>query len=288
MLDALTCLDDIDLQLRPDEISEVSSTPLSEEEIASFKYRPFTHQIDAINYGLAHKSWLLLDSMGLGKSLEMMYLAETLYRRGEIEHCMIICGVDSLRTNWRSEIQKFSNLSCVVLGEYVTRTGTVRYRTIKDRCTQLLEPIEEFFIIVNISTIRDDKFIEAFKKSKNKIGMICFDEAHRCVAGDTEIQTSDGIFTVEQLFGLPIADRPKVLTYNTKTKVDEFKEILDISRSEPEEALVELSVENFGEIYTLKCTESHKIYTYNRGWVKAKDLTTEDNIKISAKFNRNS
>ena len=92
---------DIELRLAPDtETSAISESPLSEEEIKSFKYKPFPHQIDAINYGLCNKNkWLLLDGMGLGKSLEMMYLAETLHNRGKLEHCMIICGVDSLRTN---------------------------------------------------------------------------------------------------------------------------------------------------------------------------------------------
>jgi len=37
--------------------------------------------------------------MGLGKTLEIIGLAETLKRRGEIDHCLIIAGVDSLRQN---------------------------------------------------------------------------------------------------------------------------------------------------------------------------------------------
>ena len=117
--------------------------------------------------------------MGLGKTLEAMYLAETLYSRGEIEHCLIICGVDSLRTNWKKEISKFSNLSCVVLGEYITKSGKTRYKTIPERAKQLKEKISEFFIIVNAATIRDSQIIEAFNKSVNKIDMIVVDEAHR-------------------------------------------------------------------------------------------------------------
>ena len=41
---------------------------LTEQEIKEFKFKPFAHQIDAINFGLKqkHKKWLLLDSMGLG------------------------------------------------------------------------------------------------------------------------------------------------------------------------------------------------------------------------------
>jgi len=74
---------------------------LTEAEIAHFRFKPFPHQIDGINFGLnpKHTKWLLLDSMGLGKTLEIIGYAETLKSRGLIDHCMIICGVDSLRQN---------------------------------------------------------------------------------------------------------------------------------------------------------------------------------------------
>jgi len=211
-LDALTMVADIELRLVPDtETSAISESPLTEDEIKSFKYKPFPHQVDAINYGLCHKDkWLLLDGMGLGKSLEMMYLAETLHNRGKLDHCMIICGVDSLRTNWKSEIQKFSNLDCIVLGEHITKNGTVRYKTVAERAEQLINPISEFFIIVNISTIRNDKIVEAFKKSKNKIGMICFDEAHRATK---QSQQGDNLLKLKADYqvaasGTPITNSP--------------------------------------------------------------------------------
>ena len=101
-MDSLTKIDDIELTLIPDEAkSEKSPTDLTEEEISKFKVRPLRHQIEAINYGLAenHRKWLLCDGMGCGKTCESIYLAETLCRRGKIKHCLIICGVDSLRSN---------------------------------------------------------------------------------------------------------------------------------------------------------------------------------------------
>ena len=68
-LDSLTFLDTIQLTMLPDEeVSNPDDFNLTEEEIRSFKFKPFAHQIDAINFGLQkkHKKWLLLDSMGLG------------------------------------------------------------------------------------------------------------------------------------------------------------------------------------------------------------------------------
>ena len=193
LLDNLTFLDDIQLQLLDNSFlskSHYNLEPLSEIEKISFKMKPFDHQLEAINYGLSHEKWLLLDSMGLGKTNSIIWLAETLKRRGLIDHCFIICGVNSLKQNWKKEIAKFSTESAIVLGEYVTRNGTIRYRSMDKRATQLKEPIEEFFVITNLESLRDDRIIEAFKKSSNKFGMIAFDEAHKAATKTSQQGTN--------------------------------------------------------------------------------------------------
>lgn len=115
-----------------------------------------------------------------GKTASAIYLAQELKNRGLIEHCLVICCVDSLRTNWKREINKHSDLSCRVLGERITSRGNVLYDTINKRNVELSQPIDEFFIVTNVSHIRDDDFVNAFNKSKNKIDMIIVDEIHRC------------------------------------------------------------------------------------------------------------
>lgn len=197
LLDNLTFLDEITLRLLDTPESgefhfgrQFNLEPLSEIEKVSFKMKPFEHQLEAINYGLAHEKWLLLDSMGLGKTNSIIWLAETLKRRGLIDHCFIICGVNSLKQNWKKEIQKFSTESAIVLGEYTTRTGKVRYRSMDKRAQQLKGPIEEFFVITNLESLRDDRIIEAFKKSSNKFGMIAFDEAHKAATKTSQQGTN--------------------------------------------------------------------------------------------------
>jgi SNF2 family DNA or RNA helicase len=181
-LDILTFYDDIELVLCENSTVSSGQGDLTQEELTKFKVKPFQHQIDAINFGLKKQNWLLLDSMGLGKSLTAMYLAETLYNRGCIDHCMIICGVDSLRQNWKNEIQKFSNLPAMVLGEKISKKGKISYMTVPQRVEQLKNPISEFFVIINAATLRNDKVIDALKKAKsNKFGMIVVDECHRFV-----------------------------------------------------------------------------------------------------------
>lgn len=183
--DTITFLDDIQLNIYPEteNATEASLTQseqgLTPAEIQSFKFTPFKHQIDAINYGLNRPKWLLLDSMGLGKTLEIIGLAETLHKRGNIDHCLVIVGVDSLRQNWKAEIQRFSNESVLVLGEKIARTGRVSYDTLSNRAAKLKSKIEEFFVVVNITALGDDKILNALIKGPNKFGLIAFDEAHR-------------------------------------------------------------------------------------------------------------
>lgn len=149
-------------------------------DVAKFKVKPYSYQLDGINFGLAHNSWLLLDDQGLGKTLQMIYLAETLKRTEKIKHCLIVCGVNSLKYNWASEIEKFSSLDYCILGQSFTRTGKVKIASVQKRCELLKNGISEFFVITNIETLQNKDFVTAYTKGKTKFDMIVVDEAHRC------------------------------------------------------------------------------------------------------------
>lgn len=182
LLDTLVFYDQINLQLLNSEIKEISESkllPLTEEEISKFKIRPFVHQIEAVNFLLEHQKSLLLDSMGLGKTAEMIWYAETLKNRGLIDHCLIVCGVNSVKLNFAKEIKKFSHESCRVLGQKISKHGNISYSSIPERAKELIEPISDFFVVTNIETLRSDKVIEAISKSKNKFGLVCVDEVHK-------------------------------------------------------------------------------------------------------------
>jgi SNF2 family DNA or RNA helicase len=73
-----------------------------------------------------------------------------------------------------------------VLGEYLTKNGTIRYKTITERAEELKNEIPEFFVIVNAATLRHDSIVEAFKKSKNKFGLIAVDEVHRFASSTSQ------------------------------------------------------------------------------------------------------
>ena len=181
-LDSATPIDDITLQLLKDETKELEDfeKPVTDEEIKYLNFEPRQHQIEAFNFTLKNKKWLLLDSMGCGKTLSIIGSAEILKKRGLIDHCFIICGVNSIKENWANEIQKYGNSSYRILGKKIGKHGGVSYVSVAERAKMLREPIEEFFIITNIETLRDDKVITAIQNSKNNFGMIVVDEIHRC------------------------------------------------------------------------------------------------------------
>ena len=91
----------------------------------NYKTKPFPYQEEGIKYGLEHDKWLLLDAPGLGKTLQMIYLAQELKERNEVNHCLVVCGVNALKYNWKKEIEKHSDLPVHVLGEKEIKRGNV-------------------------------------------------------------------------------------------------------------------------------------------------------------------
>ena len=188
----LSNYEEIDLELLENVKEDISylNNKRSKLHPENYKVNLFNHQQEGVMYGLEHDRFLLLDMPGLGKTLQMIYLAEELKARDNIEHCFIICGINTLKYNWKKEIEKFSNLDCKILGERVTRTGKEKIGSVKDRLEDLQNPIDEFFIITNIETLRNDDIVKELKKKKpvNKIDMMVLDECHT-IKNPTSIQS---------------------------------------------------------------------------------------------------
>lgn len=184
LLDNLCKFDDITLSVMDCDDSDVTNQQV---ELKQFKTTPFEYQKEGIKFGLTHDRFLLLDAPGLGKTLQLIYIAEQLHDVGELEHCLIICGVNTLKTNWKKEIERHSNLSCRILGQRMQkRTGKVTIGSVKDRLHDLNNPIEEFFIVTNIETIRSKEITKAINDGPNKVDMIVVDEVHTCKSSQSE------------------------------------------------------------------------------------------------------
>ena len=272
LLDRLSQIDDVEIVLLGEEDKKQHEIyPLS-----NYKTKPYQYQIDGIEFGLNEARWLLLDAPGLGKTLQLIYLAQELKEKEGIEHCLIICGLNTLKNNWKDEIHKHSDMSCMILGERRTKNGKVRIGSVQERLEDLKRPIEEFFVVTNIQTIRDSNIVSAIKNGPNKFDMIVVDEIHTCVSGDTLINTDRGLIKIKC-----INQNDNVLSYNVVSNSLEYKKVLNTFKIPNSKKLLKLTIlDDNGFEHSIKCTPEHKIYTHNRGFVEAQFLTCDDRIEI--------
>lgn len=146
------------------------------------KTKLLPHQEEGVDFGLGHDKFLLLDGMGLGKSLQAIALAFKRRELNGIKKCLIICGVNGLKWNWKAEIEKHSDCKGFILGSKVNRKGKTVVGGTPEKLEDVkrLKSIEDFFIITNVESLRDKNIAKELQKActSKEIGMIVFDEIH--------------------------------------------------------------------------------------------------------------
>lgn len=177
LLDNLCIYDDIELTF----LDYISDPLPIKYELGEYKLKPFDYQEEGIQHGLNHPNFLLLDPPGLGKSLQLIHIAEELKNAGKISHCLVICGINTLKENWGKEIEKHSNLTYKILGKKVSKNGKVSYGSLPERINELKEPLDAFFLIANIESLRSDELLEEIISGVNNFDMIIFDEIHKSI-----------------------------------------------------------------------------------------------------------
>lgn len=158
-----------------------------------FKTKPFAHQIDGVRFGLNKKKFLLCDDQGLGKTKQIIDFVGCLEKTDTINKVLIVCGVNSLKYNWQSEISIHSEEKGWVLGTRFRKTTGKAYEgSTKNKLEDLDNLPDCRYIITNIETLRAG----AEKISKTKyhfpiaeklqelckngtISVIAFDECHK-------------------------------------------------------------------------------------------------------------
>lgn len=159
----------------------------------TFKTKPFSHQIDGVRFGLNKKKFLLCDDQGLGKTFQIINWVGCLEKTDTINKVLIVCGVNSLKYNWQSEIGIHSDEKGWVLGTRFRKTTGKAYEgSTKDKLEDLDNLPDCRYIITNIETLRAgaekisktkyhfplaDKLAQLCKKGI--ISVIAFDECHK-------------------------------------------------------------------------------------------------------------
>jgi hypothetical protein len=103
-----------------------------------------------------------------------------------------------------------------------------------------------------------------------------------CLVGSTELITKEygktTIKDVVELFNKDVVIH--VMAFNTHTDVAEWVPVEAAQLTRPNAELVELEIETIHGIKTIRCTPDHPIYTKNRGYVRADELTEDDELVV--------
>lgn len=198
-----------------------------------FKTDPFPHQYEGFEKLLKHESFLLADEQGLGKTKQAIDVAVNRKIENNFKHCLIVCGVNSLKWNWINEIKIHSDEEAHIIGTRVNTKGKVKEGSLKDRLQDLKEGRDEFFLIMNIESLRKPQTkkknprtgkMETVKLSDTQktqleiikeieklsqdgtIGMVIFDEIHK--AKNAQSQQGKAIHHLKAHFKLALTGTP--------------------------------------------------------------------------------
>jgi superfamily II DNA or RNA helicase len=147
------------------------------------------YQLDGIAFAAGLGRAILADDMGLGKTIQGVGTAELLAREAGVTRVLVVCPT-SLKSQWRSEIERFTERSCrLILG------GA------EQRATQYGDH-GAFFTICNYEQVlRDVDAIEAAKWD-----LIILDEGQRIK--NWEAKTSRTIKALKSPFALVLSGTP--------------------------------------------------------------------------------
>ena len=151
----------------------------------------YDYQLEGVKFGLNHHNFLLLDEQGLGKTLQLITLARYKKKHRGLKHCLIICGLNSLKFNWQKEVEKFcTDERAIILGTRKNTKGKIVNMTIEETKQQIESCPPEFFWVINIEKIRltdsENKagtgIVNYFNREieKGNLGMVVVDELHKC------------------------------------------------------------------------------------------------------------
>ena len=137
--------------------------------------------------------------------------------------------------------------------------------------------IEQFrHIVYNINRqsafveMKDNEPVFDYLRPKPTLSAHGAVKLHGCVEKNTMVTLANG----ELIPIYKVTEGTYILTYNEKTKKQELKPVLNAIVQKLDKKWVKLVFDST----TLICTEDHKVFTENRGYIEAK------NLKISDKF----
>ena len=186
---------------------EVTNALKKEDFFNLIKANLFPYQKEGIEFALRKGRSLIADDMGLGKTIQAIGTAEGMKKLFNISKVLIICPT-SLKYQWKSEIEKFTESSVQVIEGQVFQREKL-YRS------------DSFYKICSYNVVGKD--IEVI--NKNEFDLVILDEAQRIKNWQTataknikKIQTKYAVV----LTGTPVENKLEEL-YSVLQMVNPFK-----------------------------------------------------------------
>lgn len=155
------------------DLLDLYDTPTSDY---TSKTKPYSYQLESFTYSKLQNKMLLADEQGLGKTKQALDIAVS--RKRHMKHCLIVCGVNELKWNWYNEVTIHTSEKAHILG--LDSKGNIG--SVKSRLEDLRNEHQEFFIITNIETLRNQDIQREVQImcETGVIGMTIIDEIHKC------------------------------------------------------------------------------------------------------------
>lgn len=197
----------------PEIVGEIPPMPKLKMAIP-FKVTPRDYQNDGVAYCLEKRRCIMGDQPGLGKTMQ----AIGAMMGSGVKPWLVICP-NSLKENWKREIEKFSNLRPMILTDSVKRTFPLFFESnLVDVFIVNIESLEKYFVAsknvpkgerLSLKHIVFKDHIKIFKG-------VVLDESHRF----KEVKSQQSKFAagicagkewVYALTGTPVINKPKDL-----------------------------------------------------------------------------
>lgn len=168
------------------------------EELSDFKLSLYPFQLIGASFAYNRGRALICDEVGLGKSVQFLGAARLFIKDKVVKHSLIICPA-SLKYQWKSEVEKFTNYTAIVVDG-----SLMKRKTSYEKC------LNYNFTIINHETVRND--LELLKGLK--FDLIGLDEAHKIK--NRQAKTTKAIYQLDAPFkigltGTPMQNRPEEL-----------------------------------------------------------------------------
>ena len=257
---------------------------ISNSYIANETYRVYDIKFDGPEHNFIADNIVVHNC---GKTLQLMYTALALRKYEGLKHVLIICGVNGNKYNWQEEVIKHTNLNAHILGtRRSTRTGRLIDKGTAALIDDLRNPTSATFWIINVEklrmahkkrkrgqrkTISEFPIVELIQGliDKGEIGLVAFDEFHKCISGDSDIQVKVGSprGTIRHMTMKDVFDEwnrgTNLYVKSLSARGNYCYQKIDfVHRNIPSEQFYKITYgTRYSDVrYTITISESHKVY----------------------------